>query len=920
MPMHAVRVFLLFAFLVPLLAAHAQTTATLRVQVLDDGGDPVPNARVEVSSPILVGGTQAQTTGATGELSFAQLPPGAYAVAAEHPTLFTSRIDGIGLRINTVTNIALTMRAGETVEVTAREKPIEQGKTSNGSTMDRVFLERLPGQSSTHSVMRAMKGISVGSQASTGNFNASGAGSNENTFLLDGANITDPVTGTFSSNFNRNAVEQVELLLGGYMPEIGGVSLGGVVNLVTQTGGNTLEFSSSIYYANGNWRPRLDERIGSDGVTLAPTGFDASFSNLDVQAKVSGPIVRDKVFFILTYTLQRSQLALSGTPQKRDGEKHSIYGKLTFQPDQRHRFTAGLQLDPTTLDNQVQGTPFIKGSAQSRQAQGGFASINKWQWALAPQLNVETLLTLQKTFINTGSVPCTHNRKRDHHRCRPGELEGAIDDHSPARVGLGGAYDSVNNTSTTFDDRWRIAYGSKLAVVGVDDPLGGRHDLKFGMAGEQLIWNNLTAVNGNTLYVDTNAASYDPSSFANQYWLEYSGPQVLNARGSQFNFFLQDSWRPTPNLTVNFGTRFDHSVMRNAEGLAVVRGATWGPRLHAAWDPTGDGKSKVAGGYGRFNDTGRLGVANLTSQTGFGSKLYIGENLAGSDASGQGFLSNSALNYSYSPTRNLNTAHDRLRSPSTDEVLLILEREVFDDVAMTSSATARFTRNLYEYDDVSTTYGQGGLDVIGSRYGDADTARYRVRTPRLAKRDVFNVDVGARKIWAHRWAAAVNYTFTRSLGSSTQSLSGSFANDQQTAFNHGRILTDQTHVVRAQAVWDLPTDPWTQQLGVFFLAASGAPMERFYYGANPGGDGYTKRLAERTAYTRLSPFWDLSVRLTQQVPVRKGKLGVSVEATNLTNNRAGGLISTQQLATDNRYVLFSRQDPLRLQVGATYTY
>ena len=65
-------------------------------------------------------------------------------------------------------------------------------------------------------------------------------------YMLDGANITDPVTGTFSANFNYDAIEQIEVILGGYMPEYG-QSLGGIVNIVTQSARDLKTAQSSFF-------------------------------------------------------------------------------------------------------------------------------------------------------------------------------------------------------------------------------------------------------------------------------------------------------------------------------------------------------------------------------------------------------------------------------------------------------------------------------------------------------------------------------------------------------------------------------------------------------------------------------------------------------------------------------------------------
>ena len=83
------------------------------------------------------------------------------------------------------------------------------------------------------------------------NPNVGGASGNENTYLMDGVNITDPVTGTFSLNFNFDAIEQLQVLTSAYDPEYG-QNLGGAINIVTETGGNTLEFNVYGRHLNGN--------------------------------------------------------------------------------------------------------------------------------------------------------------------------------------------------------------------------------------------------------------------------------------------------------------------------------------------------------------------------------------------------------------------------------------------------------------------------------------------------------------------------------------------------------------------------------------------------------------------------------------------------------------------------------------------
>ena len=105
-------------------------------------------------------------------------------------------------------------------------------------------------------------------------------------------------------NFNYDAIEQLEVLTSAFDPEYG-YNLGGSINVVTRAGGNTLEVNTGLYYSNGNWAPKLDARYAADGYELAPTDFDTEYQLLRAGSTVSGPIVRDKLWYIASY--QKSQ-------------------------------------------------------------------------------------------------------------------------------------------------------------------------------------------------------------------------------------------------------------------------------------------------------------------------------------------------------------------------------------------------------------------------------------------------------------------------------------------------------------------------------------------------------------------------------------------------------------------------------------
>jgi len=900
--------------------AWALTTGSLRVTVVDDFDLTIPGVTLTLSGETLIGGEQEWVTDDSGQFLFTALPPGEYKLVVVRAGFRGVTIDGIQIDVNRTAQQKVVLEEGdetsEELVVEGGRKAVNTEDVSRGTVLTKEFLNKIPAGRSYQAAVNLAPGVSGGG----GNPNMAGGASNENTYMLDGANITDPVTGTFSANFNFDAIQQIEVLLGGYMPEYG-VSVGGVVNVVTESGTNNLEYVQNVYYTNGDLRPRKDARLSSDGTELIPTGFDQTSQSLQVGSKISGPIVRDKAWFIMSYQWTRSLFNLSGTPQRQTFDGHYILAKLTVQPTTEHRISAFFQTNPTNIDNIAQGSPFFRNESQGRQAQGGFINRVRWQWFLSPDVNLDTQLLMQKIYIEVNAVPCTHDQNLDWHPCEPGEIEGNVDWETPGRIGVGGAYDSVNFVQWLFDDRYRYQASTKLSLLSVEDPLGGTHDLKFGVEGSQLVWDQAQGISGNTQYVDINEVPFDPQTLTNYFWLETSGPIAFRTTSAQFNVFAQDSWKPVSNLTINYGSRFDSFVMRNDLGEPVLSGNIFGPRLFGAWDPWGDQKTKIATGYGRFNDTGRLGTASFTSAGQYGSKQFLGNFFASSDI-GLGPLNTSELMFDYGPQRNLNTTYDELGTPRVDEVLLTIEREVIKDFALTSSVSQKFTRNAYEFDEVNLVYDEDGSAIIGSRYGDFLNPYFRQRTPALAKRDYTQLDLGFRKVEARRWGAQGTYSYIRSVGSSPISNSGSFAVDPQTRYNYGQMLTSANQI-KAFGYWDLPTDPWTQQLGINFQWEQGFPYERLYWGESTFGSQfgfYGVRIRPRGTYFRMPSRWFVSLKFQQSIDVRKGQFTLDFELRNISNNRAPTNLFTFPLNQQNRIVTFSRQSPLVFLAGARYEF
>ena len=301
-------VVLCLGFALPAFAQQQSTSGAIEGRVLDPSGAAIPGAKVTVTGPR--GATEVVTDG-NGAFEVRNLDPGNYAVTVEQTGFKRARIDRVEVVIGKANTITANLEVGEaTAEVVITDvAQIDQSSTATGSNLNDQLYENIPVQRSVSSLFYLSPSATDSLGGGRDNPSISGGSALDNLYIADGVNITDSAfggIGTFTRNYGSLGtgittafIKEVQVKSGGFEPQYG-QSIGGILNIVTKSGGN--EFHGAVYgYARPNFleaaRRQRDEfevnKVGSapaSGSQLAQEQYEAGVD-------MSGPIIKDKLFF-----------------------------------------------------------------------------------------------------------------------------------------------------------------------------------------------------------------------------------------------------------------------------------------------------------------------------------------------------------------------------------------------------------------------------------------------------------------------------------------------------------------------------------------------------------------------------------------------------------------------------------------------
>ncbi|HNP37555.1 MAG TPA: TonB-dependent receptor [Woeseiaceae bacterium] len=856
----------LFALCVGLSSVAFADTGSLRVNVTDTDGNPIAGATIRASTTDSLTQKSGVTDGAGAVRLTGLDPSNNYTVtvtAGGHQSIRNDNVQVVSERTFTLDYVMQDADAQlEEILVTGRSGQGQLVDTTSALVATDVTLDltdSLPTGRSYQSYLQlapttkptlngnpsSKSGVNY-SDIVDSNGNTAGT-SSDNVYYIDGVNITDNLTGTFGANFNSEIIQEQQIVTGGVPAEYEG-GQGLISRVITKSGSN--EFHGSINYYTQN-----DSLVASNDNLP-----DSTFSTYDTAFTLGGPILKDQLWFFVSYQRKERDDDLinpdTGEFLRSVNTTEDLgFAKLTWQATDSDRFVGEFFNDPyersgslnyTTLNNrdvarEQGGDNYMFSYAHawdnvvlsldyaSHEGQvSNFAANNDTRNDVAfSGVAGITNADLQQggygqnaiDFRNKDSVGLTLQWFLDtsygSHDIKTGYSMITNDrDVNSIYTGDGAQYTSIGtqNAGTTLDEYTSGTWTGDRDVSADDfpriiDAMAASPDAQYYL--DLLDADSSGDISAAELgALELSATTGNPTGAVNVYRINQVEQAPLNFSTEGSVFYVQDTWNINEHWTVNAGLRMEQWEHFASDGSKVFT-FDWevAPRFGLVYDVKGDGQSKIWGFYGRYLDPIRT---NMTAFAG---------TLSGSVREEDIFAGNQWLTFR---TRGGSQTQDgyfapTTKTPYTDEFMLGYELSLTNDMSVGITYTDRVTKDIMEDYDLGfyTDPAQVGGFALPLSYFGFDTlpdANYFIATLAGGKREYQGVELTFRKRRSpdSRWQALASYSYNDAKGNtnsdSNADLQGDFLYLDPRAPNvYGPQPGNVEHLVKLAASyrWDM---------------------------------------------------------------------------------------------------------------------
>ena len=927
-----VRTLLCYAFAVGVLTqaarpAHAvgEQVGRLRGVVTDPSGKPLDAVTVNASGPALIGGPRTVFTNVNGRYEIAGLPPGAYVVEFSYPgTEPLTRQVVVQPGEAQALNVSWSIEVSDEELIPLREtrQTTRPDSATTGTVRDFGSVNRMPTGRSYQGIALQVPGVSGGA-----NPNIKGGSTRNNRYLIDGMDVTDPVTNTFTKNLTFESMGAVDVMTGGMDAEYN--ALGGVINVVTKGGGEDFHATTSIYAnhsdlsASGNFGPNLYEyKQPFNDTESGPT------QSGQLAVNVGGPILQAQALVqrLLRAVHQRGG-AGQGPAAGRAPLQHPAPLRDLGEPPgppaaelRPHLQQPGLaerdDAIPASSTTPTGATARL-GVAENHQDQGGGFALLGWEWLGSQTFFPALQVGLLYNFIKVG--PQGWLGDVDFTGCMQFSPANCVYERNRTqRINTNDQTVWYNGDAYQLDKRYKMQVDPSLTIRGT---LLGSHTIKTGVQAQFVYRTRLAEVPGRFTFEDLNesgalleAGLCDPTTGEGCFRRIETEPLDAKESGYAVGVFVQDRWwTPLQWLTINPGLRGDLGYTQDRLGRRIYRLFALAPRLGATADITQDGRNVVFAFVGRSTEPMSLATASSVDAIEASRDITTEWDPAMMDYT---------VPVSISGGPGGIVIDKKAKMPRADEFTAGARREIFAN----SVASVEYTWKRIEYTwdtlEINRIWDPTGARVIGWRDPNKPGQDVQEYTTPRNPRTYSGLSFATEGRPTPNWDYLASYTVSWNYGYATR-----VDNPRQKKFSDGYLAQDLRHYIRAGGSYVAFNK---LILGAYMQYQSGTPLTKGFYNAqdndfamrrSPGGtDTTTPNDIAGVSEFRLPDFFRLDLRFVYNVlPNRfRNKLNLVVDIFNVMNLRVATAVSATDLARFGQ--VNGRQSPFRAQLALNWTY
>jgi outer membrane receptor protein involved in Fe transport len=701
------------------LAAQGVQTGMLSGVVKDPDGLPLPGATITVTSPALQG-ERTVVTDAIGAYIIRGLPPGTYQVVFQ----FAGTEDvkqTIEVPLGGLAELEATLRLSgvtEVVNVVADATPPQLATTQTSRNFTRELLDTIPVGRRPFEIAELAPGV-TDNTPNVGQMAVGGALAFDSLFLIDGVDVNDNLFGSANNLYIEDAIQETQVIIGGISAEYGRFG-GGVVNVITKSGGNRFSGSYRLNFTNPSWS---DE-------TPFETTPRADILGKVHEGTIGGPIVLDRLWFFNADRYESSTTAgvfaeLGGAySPTTDNKRFEL--KLTGTPLVGHRVSGSFTNNPLTRTN----LPAIN------------ATMSMTPATLIERTDENTLWVINWNGAVTSRLFATFQWSRKDQGIR-GLGGTSTDIHDSPVLTRGLVTGSVNNRhynapyfdATDPEDRNNRQFTGSVSQY-LTSPSLGRHDLKVGFEHFKSFrtGGNSQSSTGYVISTDYLSSGGRPVVGSDgepiPLWNGNAAAPVqaltrmtnwIPSRGATLNintlsFYGQDRWTVGRRVTADVGLRYERVRSDATGGIVAADTDTLVPRLGVSFDVMGNGKTVAQATYARYAGRFTERAFARTSNVGNPSQVayaYVGPNGQGFDFEPGFNLANYVPISAVIPTANV-FFEDGLTSPKTNEFTVALGREFGSDGYVKGTyAWRKATDFIEDFIDDPTASGKVAASISG---------------------------------------------------------------------------------------------------------------------------------------------------------------------------------------------------------------